>query len=101
LRELSRREMAARANYLAKIRETRQRFLRDFPDGCRVEFPPATPENPTIRTGRGTIIGTAVLEDGRKTRVYYTLDDFKPERVHDSAIQTFLGDNPVRIEDPC
>jgi hypothetical protein len=100
---LTRRQEEQRGKYLAMIRETRQNFLRDFPEGCRVEFRrgPATPEDPTIRIGKATVLKITVLQEGLITRVRYRVDDYHNQRGYSECpIQTFLRDNPVRIEDP-
>jgi hypothetical protein len=96
---LNPRQEKARADFYARIRQRRQDFYRDFPDGCRVEFRRgSTPDGPTIRTGKGTIVRKKELCDGRVTRIFYTLDDFPSSRVRECEISTFLHDQPVRID---
>jgi hypothetical protein len=99
---LSRQQEAQRANFLGKIRETRQKFLEDFPEGCRVEFTRTpTAENPTPRIGKATVLKTWSTHNGRFLYVRYRLDvgpNGKPS-THDCQVQTFLRDNPVRIEE--
>jgi hypothetical protein len=99
----SRRQEAQRAKMLGSIREARQKFLKDFPEGCRVEFrrPPATVDNPTIRIGKATILKVWSTYGERFTHVRYRLDSDPQDHRgrHECQIQTFLRDNPVRIEE--
>jgi hypothetical protein len=102
-RNPTRRQEEQRGRYLAMIRETRQNFLRDFPEGCRVEFhpDPSIPKDQVFRTGKATILKIIVLRGGLTTLVRYKLDDYHQARGYSECqIQTFLRDNPVRIEDP-
>jgi hypothetical protein len=99
----TRRQEEQRGRYLAMIRETRQKFMSDFPEGCRVEFhpDPSIPRDQVFRTGKATILKIVVLREGMTTLVRYKLDDFPQARgFSECQIQTFLRDNPVRIEDP-
>jgi hypothetical protein len=101
----TRRQEEQRGKYLAMIRETRQKFMSDFPEGCRVEFRrgPSTWDNPTLRVGKATILKITVLREGMVTIVRYRLDispNNSKRGFSECPIQVFLKDNPVRIEDP-
>lgn len=95
---LTKAQMKSRAKSVAKIKENRRQFKDKFPDlPCRVQFNrPPTLENPTIRVGTGTIL--QVIEQGRNTRIFYKLDDDKPNLRREVSITTFLNDEPMSIE---
>lgn len=96
-RDLSPAQQSWRAKKGAAEAGRRQIIKENFTPGCRIAFAPDNPAT-TIRTGRGTFRELRLVDD-RHWRVFYTLDDYRPNSILDCATATFLADRPSPISE--